>query len=755
MAREVRGLILAAAWVGAVTIAAVAADPILWNGTEEWDSAGAPHGALLTDNEGWWGRSVFTGVTYSYAEEPTARRDTLKDDASTFGRRLLDGNGPRGWHRPVGVKGARPLVVVFDFKRPCVFAEVDLMSEKSPCATALVEASSDGMKWAAFASAVSEGELLRMRPDTPGRGRFLRVTYRSKDSSATYLDEVLVWGDGEISAKYPEALTPILRGDALRVDQRIGAAIEWIALKDPTDSSDAKNGVPQFVLKCAADAPEEIMMARNEVEVRYFAVANGTASRQTVALCAAGGGDGLNAELCIGGLVRVLPHNRKLTRQQRFDLKLEEGEDDVAGTDQLGIVPFFSAKDVPPGNFARKYMANPEQVSGFPDAVVIEPGECAVVMLRLSTSRAKPDRRRITLSVGSARREVLVRIVDATLPDDSGWVAVWGAFTRQFPFESRTRYVNDARPLRDLGASLLPGLPVKGSKTELAAEGRTQQMYYKMYGVNDRTKIRTYGGKVATLDDDDMAGMRRRIGEIRKMAQSCDVRPDQIVLEISDEPGLRNAEIFGEACRYLKMLAPDMNVYMNPCFWERKRFSAMDDIIAALEPYYAKCVDVSVPYRSLMESEKGRKALWTAQRRINAQYAHPAHRAGRSIAWSSFRYGLSGFGYWAYFGAPGNPWDVRDWPYYAYECQLAFPLENGVALSPIYEEMREAWEDWRLLSLLHRTGRTELLSALLEAFAASFDRKRMESSKPYSCDFRALRDKALAAFRVATPSKCN
>ena len=748
-----RGKILAAAWAGVVTVAALAADPVLWSGTAEWDTAGAPHGALLTDNEGWWGRSVFTGVTYSYAEEPTAPRDTLKNDASTFGRRLLDGNGPSGWHRPVGVRGGRPLVVVFDFKRSCAFAEVDLMSERSPCATALLEASSDGEKWAAFASAASDGALLRMRPDTPARGRFLRVTYRSKDSSATYLDEVLVWGEGEVSVGHPEAFTPIPRGDALRVDRRIGDAIEWIALKDPTDGSAVKDGVPPFALKNASDAlgEMEVMMARNEVEVRYFAVVNRTASRQSVALSAAGGGDGLSAELCIGGLVRVRPRKRNLTKQQRFDLKLGDGEEEAGGLEPLGIVPFFSAKDVPPGNFARKYMANPEQVAGFPGAVAIESGECAVIMLRISTSAAKPGQRRIALSAGAARREVLVRIVDATLPDDSGWVFVWGPFTRQFPFESRTRHVNDARPLRELGASLLPGFPVAGSKTALAAEGRAQPMYFRLRGVEKRTTARTCGGKVATLDDDDRAGMRKRIDEIRIKAQSCGVSPEQIVLEIRDEPGRRNAAIFGEACRYLKALAPDMNVYANPCFWEGTRFSAMDDIIAALEPYYSKCVDVSVPYRSLMESEVGRKALWTTQRRINAQYAHPAHRAGRSIAWSSFRYGLSGFGYWAYFAAPGNPWDIRTWSHWAYECQLAFPLENGVALSPIYEEMREAWEDWRLLTLLRRTGRTELLSSLLETFAASFDRKRMESSKPYSCDFRALRDKALEAFGGDAP----
>ncbi len=37
------------------------------------------------------------------------------------------------------------------------------------------------------------------------------------------------------------------------------------------------------------------------------------------------------------------------------------------------------------------------------------------------------------------------------------------------------------------------------------------------------------------------------------------------------------------------------------------------------------------------------KEPWTAQRRVNVQYIHPATRPGREIAWSSFANGLNGF----------------------------------------------------------------------------------------------------------------
>ena len=76
---------------------------------------------------------------------------------------------------------------------------------------------------------------------------------------------------------------------------------------------------------------------------------------------------------------------------------------------------------------------------------------------------------------------------------------------------------------------------------------------------------------------------------------------------------------------------------------------------------------------------------------------------------------------------------------------MAFPLENGVALTPVYEEMREAYEDWLLLSALKISGRSGDLKKLLDDFAASFDPVNKETSRPYRCNFSALRLRALNA----------
>ena len=723
------------------------AEAICWRGGA-WDETGAPKGKLLSDNEGWWGRSIYTGVTYSYATAPDNPRDIFKGDAALFGRRLLDGDAPTGWHRPVGMTKKRPLVVTFDFKRPCVFTEVDLLSLKSPDASARVEVSPDGTNWTVFASAACTAARTRLRPPEAGRGRYLRLAYRSASSSSTYLDEVLVWGDGTVSSEYPENIVPIPRGRALQMSARRDGGIAIVPLSDPTASSTIKIGMPPLSLRRSDQPVAPLVMARNETEVRYFAVVNETPRTLHVPFAPPDLGASVTAELRIGGLVRTQPPKYKLTEKQRFDLLLTGKEPEEAfDPEKMDVLPFFGTGQIPPENFARKYLANPQQVTGFPGAVEIAPGEGAVVMLRVTTQAAAPSVRRGSLTAGTGSCELELRVLDALLPDAAPWIFVWSPFTHQFPFESVTRFQNDVAPIRDLGATMFSRFPEKGSKVALAAKNRgAAALYYRVSGVGPRVMGKTYAGKAKMLDEMDRAEIRARVAQVRAEAAACGVRPEQVVLEISDEPGVRNAALFGETCRVLREAAPEMNIYMNPSFWAKTRFAPTDEIIAALGGYYGDCVDVSVPYRSLVEDAKGRAALWTTPRRVNAQYAHPAHRAGRSIAWSSFRYGMTGFAYWAYYTPRGNPWDIRTWRYWAYECQLAFPLENGVALTPVYEEMREAKEDWLMLSLLRQTGRTELLNDVLEIFAKSFAPAQMDTARPYTCDFAALRLKILESF---------
>ena len=492
-------------------IGAVCAEPICWN-DGKWDGSGAPKGVLLSDNEGWWGRCVFTGVTYSYEVEPTSPKDVLGSEKALFGRRLLDGDRPKGWHRPVGMTAKRPLTVVFDFKRPCSFVEVDLISERTKSASALLEVSADGKAWTRFAEVKCTAPRTRTRPMAPGRGRYLRLCYRAETSNATYLDEVLVWGEGEVSEKFPENIVPIERGDFLKMSERADGNVRFMPLKDPTAGSAVKTGMPPMSFHPDPTSGGEIVMSRNETEVRYFAVVNETAKQVALPLSVKGAGNGLSAELRIGGVVRTQPPKYKLTKKQLFDLQQTGDEPpDAFDAGKMDVLPFFSADATPPLNFARKYLANPGQVAGFPRSVVIEPGEGAVVMLRVTTDGAKPGSRDIALAAGKVSSPVRVRVVDVTLPSKNyPWVFVWGSFTRQFPFESEQRFMNEAMPLRNLGATMVQGLPFKGSKAALVATNRGEAAIYCRVNLGRKILDKTYRGK-GEIDDEDRRIIRERV----------------------------------------------------------------------------------------------------------------------------------------------------------------------------------------------------------------------------------------------------
>ena len=60
--------------------------------------------------------------------------------------------------------------------------------------------------------------------------------------------------------------------------------------------------------------------------------------------------------------------------------------------------------------------------------------------------------------------------------------------------------------------------------------------------------------------------------------------------------------------------------------------------------------------------------------------------------------------------------------------------------------MREAWEDYRLLTALRETGKTDLLAELVASCAGATDYADIENI-PNRSNFQALRDKALEAFK--------
>lgn len=711
-------------------------EPICWN-DGEWDEAGRPRGKLLTDNPGWWGPSVFTGVSYSYETEPSNPRDILRGDATAWGRRLIDGDTPDGWHRPIGITRGRAVAVTFDFKRPCAFTEVDLLHAFTTAAHGSIEAGPDGTNWSPRVSFVSKGARTRVPLPLIPRGRYLRVTFKADSGNVTYLDEVLAWGGGEVSQQYPECYSPIPADESLKfTDERTGG-IRILRMAVPTLKDKPKS------VEHAGQS--RMTLAANETEVRYFAVANAADRPRTVRLTPPEFGPGVSCELLIGGVVRMVPPKVKLTAKQIQDLLVSESDLPSGGPQRLDVCPFFRQSSKPSTGIARRYLANPEQVFGFPSGVPLGAGEGCVIMLRVTTSHARPGVRKGTLSANGVRHEIGLDIRDVILPDLPLWIHAYSPFTRQFPFESATRMTNDVRRLATLGASSCYGLARPGTKAAMFYELVPHSILAKNRWCPGRIFGQAYHGKADFSDDGVRKAIQDGARSVSEEARSLGMAKGRYAVFLPDEPGRSSAAQAGEMARMVKEVAPDVLVYENPCFWERG-FPPKQAIQDELAPYYNELIDISCPIRNLVRAGNGlTETLWTHPRRVNATYIHPARRAGRSIAYLAFETGLNGFGYYCYYSPRGNPWDIRTWSNCSYDYQMVFPLENDVAPMPIYETMRDAWEDYLLLAALRRDGKQPVLKELLDAYESATDYSNVESV-PNSSDFTALHDKALKAY---------
>ena len=226
----------------AVSFVSVAGAESIWWGVGDatkhqgsvCDDTGAPKGKLLSDNLHWYGPAVFTGCTYEYDGElyvkdeirPTLNR-FLRDKKApppepVFGRLLLNSRVGGKESCVVGVMG-KPIKAVFDFKRPCSFTEVDFMCDmdRSKPYKGEVSFSDDKAVWSAPVPFEGTQSVCRVRFDKPMKGRYMRFSFGSAGGSRErqYLDEVVAWGDGEVSEKFPEA------GFSLKEQNSVGARV--------------------------------------------------------------------------------------------------------------------------------------------------------------------------------------------------------------------------------------------------------------------------------------------------------------------------------------------------------------------------------------------------------------------------------------------------------------------------------------------------------------------------------------------------
>ena len=737
------------------------------------DESAAPKGKLLSDNLHWYGPTIYTGCTYEYdcklsvKDEyvPKLNRFLRDKDAPpqkpVFARKLTDGQAT---HRSsvAGVVGG-PIKATFDFKRPCEFTEVDFMGDTERGRTqpykGNVSFSADGRSWSEPVAFEGTQSVMRVRLSTPAKGRYMRFEFAAVEKKTRqYLGEVVVWGDGEVSEKYPEdfeaCVAPFVAPQSLRgmpetaMDERtfadwqkrVGADVVVV----PTRLYSPQKYVP---ITNAPPKAFRISMTRSERETRYFAVANASDTRRMVKIEKPDFGPGVEAEIWLGAIIHAQHPTRELTEGEKHALLMLDLDppSDIGPLNRMAVLPFVRGDMKPQPNFIRRFCGNAEQMLGFPGAFPLEKGEAAVFMLRLTTKNAAPGVRTARLSGGRGRALRLeLSIVDAELDDGELIVISYGPFIGQFPYETDARRRLDVQFMNDLGVNLMtcgPSFPKEGSKQRLWYDSAPDKILRRQLlgGNNERSYFPVSKGRQdGRVTDEDLKAIIEHVDRIKEDAARLGIPGDRYVLDFPDEPGPRTVANLLKVARAVKARHPDVMLFANPCFFT-DAVRTNETLMADLRSTYVKCIDFSVPSFLAARRDWARNEFFTSAHRANMMYAHPARRMGRHGAWDAAVWGFNGFGYYTYWEPASRcyTWDFRTngESILGSTYRMAYPSGDGFAIAPIYETMREAVEDFHLVKTLQKRGHGALVDELY----------KISSTQRNAADFDELRERLMAA----------
>ena len=711
------------------------ADLIWWDGTR--DQATAPPGKLLSDNPGYWGECVLTGVEYSYETEPTNPPDRWKSQDGTFGRRLLDGKAKGNWWVPAGVNH-KPFVVVFDFKRVCTFTEVDVSTRCKQIATKVECGDGAEGPWRLVHQRSREecpGQMFhRLKLSDAPKGRYLRLTLQA--NRITYIEEVLVWGDAEAAGETPEDCRPLVPtrviegtafssipgisktslsdADFLDWRQSIGDAAGQPAVWSRVATWDAITDKP--ILPVANEIVSElaIVMARNETECVALALTNASMQEPfttKVALSPFRKAGGQSAAPAIAGKLRVAG---------------------AIGSRHFGVNvgPLFEEGNLLGRSLMQRYLTNAAGIMDFPQVTLSKAGS-AVVWLSVTASDAAPGQYVGELSYDGGRPvRVAVEVLDLTLPKPFVWINTWSGITSMFPFVYSDRMEREVAYKQSLGVTVWSGFPTPGSVAELARKrGRT---IHRRYGLPRQLVHKGYAGAVKPEDltEKDEGAIVEHIAALAKEARDLGLAYDDWFVELWDEPGPKNSLLYGAMAKIVRKADPKVRIYSNPCFWIGNGVAKDDDVFAVLGPWYRDYVDVSVPLFLLLRDRPKCWTLFDAPRFVRACYTVSTQSAKserakqvqlyRHLAWDAFKRGWNGWGFYSYYGPREDPWNDFDksWTANRPDYLMVYPGPRGPVPTRQSEAVREGWEDYCLLTLLKQQDREAELGAILKSYEA-------------------------------------
>lgn len=727
-----------------------------------------PQGALLTNNPGYWGEMIPTGVTYSYAEEPNNPADILKRDAGKFGNRLLDGQPGGDWHSPVGIN-FKPLVVDFDFHQPVTINQIAVAEyKKQDLKLAEVEVKGEGLEWRkVYSVTASKGPLHHLTLPQPVQARVVRLRLQS-DANTTYVSQVWMWGEavpvaGQKSQngffpemqEYPEYKnavpgdgTVLSPADFARWRESTGFRaneVTWqTAANWNTQRKDPLRG--QFLPgKSSLRQPVQITATRREGESAALFLINATGQPQerTVELSAfhddrGRAATGIKQQIYVAGAI--------WTRRWGHTLR-----------------PLFSAENKLGGALMEKYLTNGSVIKDFP-RLHLPPRGTALLWITVETENTVPGTYTATLNDGKNAIPVQLKVLPQTLPEPEVWLRFWGnspASTRNL-WSTDEAIRSEVAYLHTLGATVWQTWPEEGSFAGMAREAAARQGKRNFYviGVNPLIRDAGYTGKLdpEKFDDAFKKQVRDETLQMVAKAQSLGLSYDDWSVELWDEPTPRNMKSWAAVAKLIKEADPQVLIYMNPLFWTREGTNPAGFVNDArqmemLGDWYNELVDISVPILGQTNRTKypvtNQKFYSHEPRRVRAYFTHP--NPGRMLSWDAFVRDYNGWGSYAYYAPRRDAWndfDDREFDY-----QIVYPGPNGFIPTIESESMRESWDDYRLLTLLKQQGKTAALAELkgfyengvpaIPAEETTTDRDKRSAQADQSFNF--LRERMLKA----------
>lgn len=700
-----------------VSLPPAVAGNVLW---QDGKTVAPPRGKLLSDNVGYYGETVTTGVSYRYSTQPNKQLDIYKADGTTFGRRLLDGEiKGNSVYVPVIMENG-PLVVEFDFKQLCTFSEVDVADTRDKSVTLGVETradeNADWTKWPEVTQA--GGGIQRLVFEWPVQARYLRLTANS-GAATTALDEVWVWGDAKSIAPARGVLpemkdaTPgdatILDAGQLEAWRRStgfkGQSVTWQVPDSPWHMLEREPLKRAFLPgKEGLEKPVTLTSARNEGEAAALYMVNPSDKPRdvTVELSGfrkAGGGaeSSIQGKLAVAGAIWT----------KRWGQTLR---------------PLFFADNKLGGDLMEKYLTNGATIKDFP-TLHLPPGGTAMLWLTVHTQNTPPGRYEADIKCGESSIPVQLEVRPVTLPYPNVWLYQWNEAGTMLPFRNPDALRNEVAYMQqDLGITVWSQLPTPGTDAALAREMEPgyshggRETYYRFRPLIDITN-QGYMGKLdpATFDAVFRARVKQGMDAAEAQARALNLSHDDYAYELWDEPWAKSLVSFAALSKLIKEMYPDVRLLANPLFWGSKGSSPDAEHVRFLKGWYNETIDISIPVLPNLNAElfpQANAEYYDHPRFVRAMYVHPC--PGRLVSWEAFKRGYNGWGFYAYYRLRGDAWNDFDTTEFDY--QIVYPGPHGAIPTIESELMRESWDDYRLLTLLKQQGKGTLLQELIHRF---------------------------------------